>query len=155
MRSRVLTEQDLERFTRHGARVRGGVGPIDRARRGDAGENPAPSPSVEKSPYRSKWEAAYAAKLELEKQAGRIRSWCYEPMSFKLSKGKRYRPDFLIEHPLGSERRLEFIEVKGNWGRNRRDGMTHLKWAAQLFPMFTWTLTWREGHGWESCNVEV
>jgi len=106
------------------------------------------------SPYRSKWEAAYATKLDLEVTAGVIRSWRYEPMSFKLAVGKRYRPDFLIEHPLGAERKVEFVEVKGKWGKNRRDGLTHLAWCAQLYPMFTWTLTWRDvGGGWHQEEV--
>jgi hypothetical protein len=117
---------------------------------GRAGAIPAPS-----SPYRSKWEAQYAAKLDLEVKAGIIQAWRYEAMSFTLSKGKRYRPDFLIQHPDGMEKRLEFVEVKGRWGKNRRDGMTHLKWCAQLYPMFTWTLAMREGQGWAHTLVIV
>jgi len=105
--------------------------------------------------YRSKWEETYAANLELQVKAGVIRSYRYEPMSFKLAKGKRYRPDFLIEHPIGLEKRLEFVEVKGKWGKNRRDGLTHLVWCAQIYPMFTWTLTWREGNGWDSKQVDA
>lgn len=119
----------------------------------DAGINPAPPPQMRE--YRSKLEAAFAGKLDLDKKAGFIREWCYEPMSFKLSVGKRYRPDFLVWYPLGMERMLEFVEVKPKWGKNRRDGVTHLKWAAQKYPMFQWTLTWRENGGWVSENVEV
>lgn len=115
-----------------------------------AGSSPALSPT-----YRSKWEAQYAVKLDLEVKAGIITAWRYEAMSFTLSKGKRYRPDFLIQHPYGMERRLEFVEVKGRWGKNRRDGMTHLKWCAQLYPMFTWTLAMRDGQGWEHRPVIV
>lgn len=112
--------------------------------------NPTPSP------YKSKWESAYAAKLDLEVRAGVIRSWRYEPMSFKLSKGKRYRPDFMVVHPDGLEKRIEFREVKSRvWGKNRRDGITHLSWCAQLYPMFTWTLIFRNGQGWEEQPVQV
>ncbi len=106
------------------------------------------------SPYKSKLEAAFASKLDLEQKAGIIKSWRYEPMSLTLAKGKRYRPDFLVQYepmyyvsqhevPKG----LELIEVKGRTGKNRRDGMTHLRWAAQLYPMFTWRLMQWNGSG--------
>ena len=176
MRSRFLTEQDLERFTRNDARVRGGVvgharksltapvlrhgpststgvDPIDRARIGEAGENPAPSPSAEKPLYRSKWDAAYAAKLELEKQAGLVKAWWYEPLSLWLPGKVRYKPDFLIQYPEGLERRCEIIEVKG-WSKNRRDGITRLKIAAALFPCFTWRMVYKvKGGGWEEQSL--
>lgn len=107
------------------------------------------------SPYRSKWEAIYAQQLDLEVNVGVVKAWRYEPISFKLAKGKRYRPDFLVQYPDGMEKPLTFIEVKGRWTKNRRDGLTHLKWAAQLYPMFTWILAWREGGQWESTIVKV
>jgi hypothetical protein len=100
------------------------------------------------SPYRSKWEAAYAANLELAKQAGVIKQWWYEPMSIWLPGKVRYRPDFMVQYPLGMERSLQIVEVKG-WSRNRRDGLTRLKIAAALFPCFTWTLAYKvKGGGW-------
>jgi hypothetical protein len=100
------------------------------------------------SPYRSKWEAAYAANLELAKQAGVIKQWWYEPFSLWLPGKVRMKPDFLVQYPLGMERSLQIVEVKG-WSRNRRDGMTRLKIAAALFPCFTWTLAYKvKGGGW-------
>jgi hypothetical protein len=100
------------------------------------------------SPYRSKWEAAYAANLELAKQAGVIKQWWYEPFSIWLPGKVRYKPDFLVQYPLGMERSLQIVEVKG-WSRNRRDGLTRLKIAAALFPCFTWTLAYKvKGGGW-------
>ena len=100
-------------------------------------------------PYRSKWEAAYASKLELEKHAGLIKAWWYEPFSLWLPGKVRYKPDFLIQYPDGLEQRLEVIEVKG-WSKNRRDGMTRLKIAAAIFPCFTWRLVYRtKGGGWD------
>ncbi len=107
------------------------------------------------SPYKSKLEAAYASQLDLEQKAGLIKSWRYEPMSLTLAKGKRYRPDFMVDRgtPKYAEpvttlvERLELIEVKGRTGKNRRDGMTHLRWAAQLYPMFTWRLMQWNGSG--------
>ena len=109
-----------------------------------AGSNPA------LSHYKSKWEAAFAAKLELEKRAGIIKAYWYEPFSLWLPGKVRYKPDFLIEQPYipGMERHLEIVEVKG-WSRNRRDGMTRLKIAAALFPCFVWRLVYRtKGGGW-------
>lgn len=107
-----------------------------------AGSNPAPSL------YKSKWEIRYAQVLDLEKQAGRITGWIYEPFSFRLGDGKRFKVDFVTWGPMGTEA----IEVKG-WSKNRRDGMTHLAWAAQRFPFFTWRLVWWTGNGFDGRYV--
>lgn len=107
------------------------------------------------NPYRSKWEAAYAAKLELEKQAGVIKAYWYEPFSLWLPGKVRYKPDFLVEYhpanPWGGQisPNIEVIEVKG-WSKNRRDGMTRLKIAAALFPCFVWRMVYKtKGGGWD------
>lgn len=102
------------------------------------------------NPYSSKWEAAYANKLELEKRAGLIKWWRYEPFSLWLPGKVRYKPDFLVHyHPttlVETSPMLEVIEVKG-WSKNRRDGVTRLKIAAALFPCFTWRLVQWNGSG--------
>jgi hypothetical protein len=99
------------------------------------------------SPYRSKWEAQYAAKLDMEKQAGVIKAWWYEPFSLWLPGKVRYKPDFMIEYIEGKS--LEIVEVKG-FSKNRRDGMTRLKVAAALFPCFVWRMVYRtKGGGWD------
>jgi hypothetical protein len=103
------------------------------------------------SPYRSKWEAAFASKLELEKRAGLIKAYKYEGISLQLSKGQYHRPDFLIWHLDGS---IEISQVKG-WHKNMRAGTKGLKWAAQLHPWFTWTLKRWTGKGWDSNYVEI
>lgn len=108
--------------------------------------NPAPSP------YRSKLDAAFATKLELELKAGFVKAWRYEPMSFKLANGKRYRPDFMIQYPDELERHVEFIEVKGHHA-NLRDSLTHLAWAAQRYPMFVWKLVKRINGHWEERQI--
>ena len=101
------------------------------------------------NPYRSKWEAAFANKLELEKHAGLIKQWWYEPFSLWLPGKVRYKPDFMIQYPDGMEQRLEIVEVKG-WSRNRRDGITRLKIAAALFPCFVWRMVWmKKGGGFD------
>lgn len=111
-----------------------------------AGSNPAPSP------YKSKWEAAYANKLELEKKAGLIMSYYYEPFSLWLPGKIRFKPDFMIHYDPeinGYTGYIEMIEVKG-WSKNRRDGMTRLKIAAALFPCFVWRLVYRtKNGGWD------
>lgn len=108
------------------------------------------------SPYKSKLEASYAAHLDLLQKAGEIRRWAYEPMSLKLSQGKRYRPDFLVVLPFGAEAKSELHEVKGKWTKNKRDGMTHLKWAAQLYgDVFTFRLIEWKGHGFDGSYVIV
>jgi hypothetical protein len=101
--------------------------------------------------YRSKWEAAYANKLDLEQRAGIIKQWWYEPFSLWLPGKVRYKPDFMVQYVAPAEyyAALELIEVKG-WSKNRRDGMTRLKIAAALFPCFVWRLVWmKKGGGFD------
>ena len=110
--------------------------------------------AVTSSPHKSKLEARYAAHLDLLVRAGEIRRWEYEPISLKLADGKRYRPDFLVVLPLSMEAKAELHEVKGKWTKNRRDGMTHLKWAAQRYgDVFTFRLIEWNGHGFDGSYV--
>jgi hypothetical protein len=96
-----------------------------------------------------KWNYSYAQFLELEKQAGRVLSWWFEPVSVWLPGNVRYKPDFLVQYQMDQFcRPLHFVEVKG-WSRNLRDGITRYKIAAALFPCFTWAMVKRKGHGWE------
>lgn len=160
MRRTITTEEDLARYNANMRKIKvGGSGdepvgnPIaGRATQGRASSRKpasdlAPSPQSGKPKYKSKWEESYSAKLELEKRAGLINGWLYEPFSFALSTGKRYRVDFVTWGPNG----VECLEVKGKFVKNKRDGITRLYWAAQRFPFFTWRLVWRtkEG-GWDA-----
>lgn len=95
-----------------------------------------------------KWNWSYANFLELEKQAGRVAYWIYEPWSMWLPGGVRYKPDFLVVFPDGLERKPQLVEVKG-WSRNLRDGKTRYTIAAAVFPCFEWIMVKRKGHGWE------
>lgn len=113
---------------------------------GGAGSNPAPSPPGWPD-KKDRWNYAYAQYLELERQAGGIVCWWFEPSSYWLPGGLRYKPDFLVWYPE-ADRKLEYVEVKG-WSRNIRDGITRYKIAASLFPCFTWKMVKRKGHGWE------
>ena len=109
---------------------------------------PAGKPS---SPYKSKWEAAYASKLDMAKRANHVCQYWYEPFSLWLPGKVRYKPDFLVQY--GDTIIMEIIEVKG-WSKNRRDGMTRLKIAAALFPCFTWKMVYKvKGGGWMEESV--
>jgi hypothetical protein len=104
--------------------------------------DPSPKPI-----YRSKWEAAYANKLELEKRAGFIFQYWYEPFSIWLPGNIRFKPDFMVKY--AGDPVMTIIEIKG-WSKNRRDGITRLKVAAALFPCFVWRLVYRtKGGGWD------
>lgn len=118
-------------------------------------------------PYKSKLEFQYAAHLDLLKKAGEIKRWEYEPWRLWLSRGvvnpvtgkleghASYRPDFLVVLPSGMESKAELHEVKGKWIKNKRDSMTHLKWAAQKYgDVFTFRLIEWTGHGWDGHCVE-
>jgi hypothetical protein len=111
--------------------------------------------------FKSKWESAYSAKLDLELRAGLIKAYWYEPFSLWLPGKVRYKPDFMVQYkvPLYQVNitdyvpQLEIIEVKG-FSRNRRDGITRLKIAAALFPCFVWRMVWRtKGGGWDGMYV--
>lgn len=97
--------------------------------------------------YRSKLESRYAEFLMKEQLSGEITEWHYEPMVLKLSDTARYRPDFLKVYR--NENKSVFIEVKGRWIKNRRDGITRLKWAAQKYWWWEFRLAeWVDG-GWK------
>ena len=111
--------------------------------------NLAPSPLPGWPKPTDKWNWAYANFLELEKQAGRVAYWFYEPWSMWLPGGVRYKPDFLVVFPDGLERKPQLVEVKG-WSRNLRDGKTRYTIAAAVFPCFEWIMVKRKSHGWEA-----
>ena len=108
----------------------------------------APSPLPGWPKPTDKWNWAYANFLELEKQAGRVSYWIYEPWSMWLPGGVRYKPDFLVVFPDGLERKPQLVEVKG-WSRNLRDGKTRYTIAAAVFPCCEWSMGKRKNHGWE------
>lgn len=144
MRPQIVSE---EAFKEMQTRVRGGLSV--RMKSGGACRSTVPSGVSVPSPYKSKWEAAYASKLELEKRTNHICEYWYEPFSLWLPGKIRYKPDFLVQYfpqGHGSVTTLEIIEVKG-WSKNRRDGMTRLKMAAALFPCFVWRMVYRTKQG--------
>jgi hypothetical protein len=64
--------------------------------------------------FRSTWEANWARYLNLLKSTARIKSWAYEPKTFKF-RGIRwsprfYTPDFRV---VNQDDSVEFHEIKG------------------------------------------
>jgi hypothetical protein len=92
-------------------------------------------------------EAAYAQKLELEKRAGAIHDYQFEPCSLRLGKNLHYTPDFLV---IGFDMVVEFREVKGQW---QDDARAKIKMAATKFPWFRFIAirkkSKKDGGGWD------
>lgn len=76
----------------------------------------------------NKTEAAYAALLQLRKDAGQLAGFWFEAVTLKLAKDTRYTPDFLVQLKDGT---MEFHEVKGYW---EDDARVKIKVAAEMFP---------------------
>ena len=142
-----FTEQQYQDILkRHTAKGGVGGGTLSATRPVQPGNSREPVANPAPSPYKSKWEASYAGKLDLEQRAGIIKQWWYEPFSLWLPGKVRYKPDFLVEYQQDMEdlvchMPLNIVEVKGGWtknGREDRDGVTRLKIAAALFPCFRW-----------------
>lgn len=110
------------------------------------------------SSYKTKLEAAFAQRLEIERRTGLIAGWLYEPFSFRLATGKRYRVDFVswVQSDEGFPIYLiTCYETKG-WHKNIRDSLTHLKWAAQRFPFYQWRKVVSNGKGgFEIMEVKI
>jgi len=91
-------------------------------------------------------EEAYGAQLELEKQAGLITWYAFEPIKLRLGKNTFYTPDYGVRLESGE---LELREVKGFW---RDDARVKIKTAAYLYPIFRFVAVTkqkeREGGGW-------
>ena len=103
------------------------------------------------APYANKWEMNYANYLDLQQQAGEILSWRYGRVTFRLAKEQYHRIDFIVQR---KDVRIQMDQIKG-WHPNLRAAIKGLKWAAQLWPMFYWTITTWNGSGWETMEVEV
>lgn len=151
------SDEDLQQVK--AKRVRGGQGiPTKKS------DGSHPSPSPQKPQYKSKLELAWATRLEVMRRAGEIDGWLYEPFSFRLAAGNRYRVDFiswkLVESegidgaPIGRWVTTCY-ECKG-WHRNMRAALIALKWSAQKFPFFEWKKVVRNGKsGFEVYDVVV
>lgn len=73
-------------------------------------------------------ERAYAKHLDLRVKYGKVGSYHFESIKFRLADRTWYTPDFAVYLPDG---RLECHEVKGFW---RDDARVKIKVAAEMFP---------------------
>ena len=94
-------------------------------------------------------EEKYAEILEADRLAGKIIMWHFEDVTFKLADGSRYTPDFMVHYVDGI---IEFVDTKAAY-RIDPDSMTKIKFAADKFPQFVWTIEKRlakkDGGGFE------
>ena len=78
----------------------------------------------------NKLEFRYAREvLDIQQMAGKILSWKYEAIKFRLAKRTYYTPDFMVFSPSN----LEIHEIKGFW---EDDARVKIKVAAEMFPEF-------------------
>lgn len=95
----------------------------------------------------NKTEAEFAQHLELQKRAGAILAYDFEPESFKLAKSCSYTPDFRVMLP---DQTIVFYEVKGFW---MEDARVKIKVAAKMHPMYKFVAVKkrlkRDGGGWQ------
>lgn len=76
----------------------------------------------------NKTEAAYAQNLELQRHAGKIHWYEFEPLKLRLAENTFYTPDFGI---VAEDGVFEMHEVKGHW---EEDARVKIKVAASKFP---------------------
>jgi hypothetical protein len=99
-------------------------------------------PAVDYAPYRSRWEKEYAEHLELQRMAKVISWWKYEPMTFRLADGAKFKPDFMVGYGPAV---IEFDEIKGF---ERPAAILRWKVAAELYPMFRWRMLTKRDGAW-------
>ena len=90
----------------------------------------------------NKTERRYAAQLELQKAAGDILWWAFEPINLRLGDNCFYRVDFLV---LKGDGALECHEVKGHW---TDDALVKIRVAAEKFPFKFIAIRWAKQQ-WE------
>lgn len=93
------------------------------------------------APYASKWEASYAAHLDVLVALGQVTLWQYEPDTLVCAGGTKYTPDFRVEYSDGRE---EYHEVKGYFRPQDRVRVREAL-AVSTFPV---VLVSRKGGAW-------
>ncbi len=143
----------------------------------DAAPSPTPAPPADaphsraaapprangatRSPYRSKLEADYAARLEAQRAAGEIHAWRYEPATLVIgaedgTAAMRYCPDFLVLRVMGLRTyAVEFHEVKSRKHRGSARGLAKLHAAAAAYPWWTFCLVERVAGEWRISAVGI
>ena len=84
----------------------------------------------------NKLETRFAEYLELQKKAGLIYWYDYEPIRLKLADRTTYLPDFMA---LMSDDSIQLFEVKGFWEQHAR---IKIKVAADKFPFKFTAVQW-------------
>lgn len=87
-------------------------------------------------------ERRYADQLELQKAAGDVAWWAFEPLNLRLGIDCFYKIDFLVMKGDGA---LEVHEVKGHW---TDDALVKIKVAAAKFPFKFIAIRWVKSE-WE------
>jgi hypothetical protein len=77
----------------------------------------------------NKLEQRYADSLRINQLAGRIISYRFEPIKFRLANKTFYTPDFMVTRAD----QIEFHEVKGFW---EDDARVKIKVVAEMYPEF-------------------
>jgi hypothetical protein len=102
------------------------------------------------SPYRSKTESHYAARLFSLRVIGQIHDWRYEAVTLRLGDRVRFTPDFRVVMADGT---VELHEVKGAY--TREDARIKLQAAATLFQEYRFKLaTYAKGR-WTITTVRA
>lgn len=83
----------------------------------------------------NKTEAAYAALLDVQKEAGEVAAWFFESVKVRLADRTWYSPDFMVILTTGA---VEFHEVKGGFVRD--DALVKFKVAREMFKAFAWRM---------------
>lgn len=94
----------------------------------------------------NKTEAEYARYLDLCPV-----TWMFEPIKFRLADSTSYCPDFMVMDRDGN---LRFIDTKAWWASAKKvgvteDAMVKMKVAAEMYPMFEFAMTWKQGGVWQ------
>jgi hypothetical protein len=84
-------------------------------------------------------EAAYAQRLELQRQAGEVVWFKFEGVKLRLADATFYTPDFAV---MLSDGTLEMHEVKGFW---QDDARVKIKVASAMYPFRFVALTHKRG----------
>jgi hypothetical protein len=116
----------------------------------EAGPGGKPAVPPEKKPRgMNPWERAYADFLDALKRSGKVRSWRFESLRFRLADGAWFKPDFavwMIDHGLGrTVASLEIHEVKGRW---REAARVRIKVAADLNPEIPFYAVTKKDGAW-------
>ncbi len=103
----------------------------------------------------NKLEAEYAQQLEMDRRAGLISWFEFEPFKLRLAGKTFYTPDFAVVRTWEAPNNifvneLEFHETKGGFWRD--DARVKIKVAAAMFPFKFIAIRkklLREGGGWQ------